>query len=308
MLNIVECRGVFLKIPRNYSFSFSNSPYYAHKYFKAVDIYPPLGDKTIASPFNGKLVYYRELHGEHICGFKTGEYYIRILHLKPYMDLGEEVGVGEVLGEPMDSPTFCPWTDHHIHVEIRDKPEFLRARGGLELDLAIDLVELVRNSVSKVAKLNKNNYVEGEIILVDKNRYILVKPRKTCLGLTPIAIEVNGVKGFLEGGIPYYGYGGIIVSSTDTSHSIKEEIIYLYGEPIGYIDYTRRSYLHIQLYKDIVFYTREIPLKGIGLYLNNPYIKLVPRKWSNNCLKEGDILVLSLISLKTLGKSINNSY
>lgn len=72
---------------------------------------------------------------EHVLIIDVGKYYAKILHVEPFVSVGEEIKIGEKIGKLYRSPYFRPWTDPHIHLEIRNKNDYLRALGGIELKI-----------------------------------------------------------------------------------------------------------------------------------------------------------------------------
>jgi len=125
--------------------TFFNSPYPAHFEHKAVDIYPFFHDAP--SPVEGKVTYIYEftaprtkqfqmLTKEYLIAIETpvtSEYFVRILHVKPIVKVGDSVKVGQILGEMVKNGHFDSWTDLHMHVEIRPRDNLIRARGGMPI-------------------------------------------------------------------------------------------------------------------------------------------------------------------------------
>ncbi len=272
MIKIIN--NISLKIPDNYYFSFTNSPYYAHWKMSAVDIYPK--GREILSPFSGKLIFYRNFHGEHISGFESDGEIIRILHLKPAMEIGDKFDYGDFLGYLQDSPTFRRWTDYHIHFEIRENENFLRARGVKKLNISKDIL-------SRIKFVERNNQ-EGMVRIIKKGKYILVKMKNE--GLSPIIIGNEENYGFLEGGIPHYGHAGII-------GKFEGDNIILDGKIIGKKIEDFGNYTHIKSSK-VSFFLENIELIGISLYLNFQYLKIIPRKWDFD-INIGDKVKLRII-------------
>jgi len=290
LIEICYCQNISLRIPESYHFTLTNSPYYAHLNFSAVDIYPPIGESIVLSPFDGILVFYKKLHEEHICGFKADTGYIRVLHVKPIVKEGEKVCTGDVLGELQHSPTFRPWTDYHAHIEIRFNKEFIRARGGQKLRVGNDIITKLRSSTQDLVLNLNNTIIEGRIYLIRREKYIIIKPKHYHSGyLSPIIVDINGLRGFLEGGIPYYRHGGVLINEyKDTKINVV-----MGGKPLGYVNKVYEHYLHITPY-NIEFHIGKLPLKGISLYINFRYIKAIPKSWEYVDLSEGDEVELTL--------------
>ncbi len=275
-------------LPRGYYFSFANSPYYAHQYLKAIDIYPIPEETLVVSPFNGKLVYYKVIHNEHVSGYKVGDYYVRLLHLKPFLQVGEEVEVGDVLGELVESPYFYPWTDPHIHLEIRSKPEFIRASGGLRLRITKSFLKDVRETLLKSSILVESK-IKGEIALVEPNRYMLMKTGSTVNGLTtPLIVSINGVLGFIDGGIPHYRHGLLITPYM----KIVDETVRLSNIIIGVVDeYYNEGFNHFQVdRRKVKVFVDDTRIRGLGLYIGCPLIKIIPLNWTGIDYRVGDVV------------------
>ena len=278
-----------IHLPHGYYFSFANSPYYAHQYLKAIDMYPMLGETVVVSPFNGKLVYYKVIHGEHVSGYKVGDYYVRLLHLKPFLQVGEEVEIGDVLGELVDSPYFYPWTDPHIHLEIRSKPEFIRASGGLELKPSQRLLEDFKKALSNTRKPT-GSMIIGEISSIRKGRYILMKTKNSFKGyITPLIIGSSNGTGFIDAGLPHYGHGLLV--SPDNEAMIPNTVK-LHDVTIGYVDKRyHRGLAHFRTsHKVLKVFLNELRIKGVGLYIGFPLIKIIVVDWAEVDYREGDIV------------------
>ncbi len=271
-------------------FSFANSPYYAHKRLSAVDIYSPSGEEVV-SPFTGELVFYRIVHREHVSGYIVGDYYIRLLHVKPYQELGDKIVIGAPLGSLVESPFFYPWTDLHMHLEVREKPEFIRASGGLRLEPSSQLLEEMEKSLRKAEPLREAK-ISGKIVLVRHGRYMLVEPDNKVSGpITPLVVEVNGVKGFIDGGIPHYRHG-ILVSPFK---KINGDVIGFSNILLGIVDeYYGWGFHHFIVdRRRLKVYLNDVKVKGIGLYIGAPFIKIIPVNWSNTDYQEGDRVEIS---------------
>jgi len=120
-------------------YSFFNSPYAPHR-GAAVDIYgEPL------SPVDGKIAMvrtfrtprYREdaVREDYLILIDVGEYTVKILHVRPGVREGEYVHTGDPLGRHVMSGFFRPWTEEHMHVEVRRKDDAIRAGGGVPLEI-----------------------------------------------------------------------------------------------------------------------------------------------------------------------------
>ncbi len=294
-VDIICVDDIVFRIPIEYYFSLANSPYYAHRYFRAVDVYPPRGENIVLSPFSGELIYYRVVGGEHVLGFQVGEHYVRVLHVKPLLDVGDEVRVGGVLGELATSPFFHYWTDKHMHLEVRRRPEFLRASGGVKLSLCKSLLDLIGSALES----NTNEFsgeVSGEIVFFENNRYVLVKPKYNIRGYTtPLQACFNDKCGFIDGGIPHYGHG-ILVTTSDSRGGISEVIVK--DTVLGVVDdYYGYGFYHFSITgKSLRIFVGDIRVKGVGLYIGDPYLKIIPLDWASFPYREGDVVEIKFTS------------
>mgnify|MGYP000103041417 CR=1 FL=1 len=140
---VAEARGIYIYASKEGRISFFNSPYPAHRKLTAVDVYP---SRSIAcSPVSGEIVFIQKFNPprKEMFGASSSDYIIcirvseelvaRLLHVKPEVEIGEKVKVGEKLGVLLRSGFFDFWTDPHVHVEIRKNGDFLRPLGALPL-------------------------------------------------------------------------------------------------------------------------------------------------------------------------------
>lgn len=285
---IEVCRYAELSvmIPKGYFFAFANSPYYCHKRLSAVDVYPPIGSSEFLAPFSGKLVFYKVVRGEHIAGFVSEEgYYVRILHLKPRMEPGENFSQGDVLGELVWSPTFYPWTVLHAHLEVRRGPEFVRARGCLSLELGAHVLKLVEESSCVYTSM-----LRAKIVEIKPFKYVLARVQTS--NITPLTARSSGHCGFIEGGIPYYGHA-IVYAVEKLVHSSAVECL---GSTIGYIDFERDIVHHVVLDGRLKVYAGDFVVRGVGVYSGTNVVKIVPVRWKGIDLREGDEIVLRVES------------
>ena len=259
-LNITLCIGGMevkskiakINIPEKYFFSLFNSPYFSHKNMQAVDIYPRLrfGD-IVKSPVSGKIEKIKKVKSpkgkeEYCIIVKKGDVFFKILHVKPIVNEGDLITESEDLGFLLSSGFFFPWTDPHIHIEIR-KDDNIRAKGSERL----------------WCKIKNKNKSSEQIIFC--NNYLLIRKDIPCF--------VGDKKCILDGGLPYYGHGGVFC---DNEIEIGEDV-YIGDKKIGVI---KKTYGKIATFKPYNFRTflNDIEFKGISFYLNYEFFKLVPKR------------------------------
>ena len=128
-------------LARYRKFSLYNSPYAAHDRGHAVDLYPE--SNVGVSPVAGEVLDTRTVgcpdreyavDHDHLIVVDAGDHVARVLHVDPTVEAGDEVAVGDSLGEMVRSGFFGRWVDNHVHLEFRDHGrDPYRASGSLPL-------------------------------------------------------------------------------------------------------------------------------------------------------------------------------
>jgi hypothetical protein len=201
-------------------------------------------------------------------------YGVRILHVKPGVEVGERIKVGEPLGCYVRSGFFNFWTGPHIHVEIRDIGNPLRAKGGYTLTPLCHvsgLENLQQNSSSNpyfnVAELNE------EYLIVEAEGWI------TKIGqFYGLSCLVGGQAGVLDGGLPQYGYCGVHLNSTEQVE--KGDLVRIGTFTVGSVTGKTDNYVKFKC-SPVRTRINGFALRGLSLYLhlNKPHgFKVVPYK------------------------------
>ncbi len=186
-------------------FSLYNSPYVAHESGCAIDLYPP-ADATIApSPVAGTV---RETltvdappkpyaaEEDHLLLVDVGGFQARILHVKPQVEAGDSVDVGDPLGELVRAGFFAPWVPNHVHLEFRDHDANpYRASGSVPLAVAVDVEPVPWDGTGTV--------VETGDAYARLDRPAHPAPDEVFAG-------VASGGGALDGGFPHYEWGGLL--------------------------------------------------------------------------------------------------
>jgi len=141
-------------------FSLYNSPYAAHDEGCAIDLYPETNDAP--SPVAGEVVDTRTVTApekpyavehDHLILIDRGDRIARVLHVDPAVSAGDEVAVGDSLGEMVRSGFFAPWVDNHVHLGFRDPDANpYRASGSLPIEVDADLRALPWDGTGTVAE------------------------------------------------------------------------------------------------------------------------------------------------------------
>ncbi len=153
-------------------FSLYNSPYPAHDSGCAVDLYPEdnVGRSPVAGvvretrtvrapgkPYAADEEYLllidvdRERSGIRVDRKGGANLVARILHVRPRVEPGEEVAVGDPLGPMIRSGFFAPWVANHVHLGFREAGQNLhRAGGSLRVVADVDVEPLAWDGTGSV--------------------------------------------------------------------------------------------------------------------------------------------------------------
>jgi len=184
------------------------------------------------------------------------EHVAKILHVKPRVKIGERLAYGDPIGETIISGYLFPWSEPHMHLEVRHIEDRYRARGGLKLAVA----------AHRTVPAQSIRAVRGVVTEVH-DHYVLLKGPGSIRGPTQIAVEFGNATAYLEGGYPHYGYAAVLTCDSGCRAYIVER-------------------------NDSV----DLPgFGGISTYIGREEIKLVFRD-KVSWMKEGDLLELEDLS------------
>jgi hypothetical protein len=195
-------------------FSLYNSPYVAHEHGRAIDLYPDAGlgpasdgePSTAPSPVAGEVLDIRTVRAppksyaaenDHLILVDTGEHAARILHVKPAVEPGDAIDIGESLGTLVRAGFFAPWVDNHVHFEFRaSDANPYRASGSLPLAVDVPLTGLDWDG-------------SGKVVETGETYAVLDSPTHPAPGerFVGIAAEEGPV---LDGGLVHYAGGGAL--------------------------------------------------------------------------------------------------
>lgn len=184
-------------------FTLYNSPFVAHDRGRAIDLYP---DGPIApSPVSGDVIGTRTVEAppkpyaadqDHLILVDTGSRVGRLLHVKPWVEAGDRISIGDPLGELVRAGFFAPWVPNHIHLGFREPDDNLyRASGSLPLEIDIDVTPLSWDGT-------------GTVIDTGATWVRLDAPTHPDPGNSFVGLESDG--GVLDGGFPHYDGGGLL--------------------------------------------------------------------------------------------------
>jgi len=263
--------------------SFSNSPYYSHVHSEAVDLYPSKGDLTAYSPLDGvvaSLHIVRSPRPRYFQASETEDLLIieptqntqtiaRILHIDSSLSVGDKIFVGEPLGTLTRSGFFNFWTENHMHVELRNPAQPLRAKGSLPM-VPLHLGENPRGMSCDHRPL---------LQIEDSNScYVLARALEGEVSLGQFrgyGCEVNGNIGILDAGLPHYGRGGVLLGR-DAEVEVGDEVVF-WGTAVGEVVAVSEGLASFRTYP-LVAEVNGKSIRGLSLYpwLSRPLLKLIP--------------------------------
>jgi len=290
MTQVAESMGVRVHCPPEGRFSLFNSPYPGHRLKSGVDIYPSIvfGGEA-PSPIEGEVLRVRRVKAPRGRGFEDAGYdvvtllrpvdnpgvVVKLLHVDTHLSTGDHVDLGEELGPLLRSGYYGWGTSPHIHLEVREPSDPLRARGGHPIN--------VLNGFTDTEPVDE---IAGEVVWTQPE-YALMRLNSRGVGLTG---ELNGEPGVVDGGIPYYGWLGFH-TGRPTVGTVK-----LLGQPIADVKEVKDR-AAIAATRGFRFTLDGEPLLGLSLYITprpKPVVKILPRKIGGLALSPGDAVSVEL--------------
>ena len=290
---IASSGGVNIYCPEEGRYSFFNSPYPMHRLCAGVDVYPggTFGDAA-PSPVHGKVIKVRMVKCPQGKGFRSSdrdyvillqslenaERWIKILHVEPFVKVGDNVEPGAELGNLIRSGFFDFWTDAHIHVEGRKPSDPIRARGGFKIERLIEV---------DISETNPKDLTG--MVIESKPEYSLVTlDEKLEQG---VGVDLDGKVGILDAGIPHYGWIGV---HTNSSHPVGRAVR-LCGKEIGTVTHTY-SDMCVAKCCDPVFTLKGKQIRlSLYLYVNSaPLVKIIPPQPGSLNLERSERVTVSI--------------
>lgn len=189
-------------------FSLYNSPFVAHDRGCAIDLYP--SGETAPSPVSGTVVDTRKVRAppkpyadqfDYLILVDTGSHIARLLHVKPTVEPGDSVAIGESIGTLIRAGFFAPWVANHIHLGFRPhEANPYRASGSIPLDVDTEVRPLSWDGT-------------GTVIETGETWAKLDGSTHPAPGEAFVGLESGG--GVLDGGFPHYNQGGLLAGGTD---------------------------------------------------------------------------------------------
>jgi hypothetical protein len=273
MKPVAYSEGVTVYCPKDGKFSFFNSPYPAHTACSAVDIYSGRAFGGAApSPVHGKVVRIRKVNCPEksfecssfdyvtlLQSNENGERQIKILHVEPTVEVGDVVEPGDQLGFLLRSGFFDFWTEPHMHIEVRNPSDPIRARGGLKFERLM----VIEDFEAELEELSG-------VIVESKREYSLLALNGTFNHGIPV--RVGEEMGLLDGGIPHYRWFGVHMSAPPSLNSAVK----FCGTKIGTVKALYSNMCAAQFY-NLTFKINGNPVNlGFYLHLSKPLVKIIP--------------------------------
>lgn len=266
---------IMIMAPDDAHFSFFKSPFAAHETGSAVDIaYGDFGLRAV-SPVNGTVADVREFDSptpfkdrdfkEYITAIRCGELFVKILHARPDVKIGDFLRAGEDFGTFIRSGYYYFWNYPHLHVEVRRPDDYLRASNNMALDVPVGVVEKCDNNPENPGVFE----FTGEVVFSD-NRYALVDcPDYSASGMVN-GYSVNGflIDGFVPAGEHTLNRFGLIGAKQDAPP-------FKYSKSIGNSYLVHPSAVTLGVFNG---HERLLKIAGVSFILSfgKPLIKLVP--------------------------------
>ena len=229
-------------------FSLYNSPYPAHDSGCAIDLYPATNEAV--SPVAGEVRETRTVRappksyaadaeylilvdvdaarsGIETDGRESADLVARILHVRPDVEAGDVVAVGDSLGSMVRSGFFAPWVANHVHVGFRHAGQNLhRAGGSLPLDVAVDVEPIPWDGTGEVVETGET------YALLDAPEHPAAEEQFA--GIAGVVDDSDGDRRepteyvVLDGGMTHYAGGGALGRSYEAASTVS-----FLGHPVG---------------------------------------------------------------------------
>ena len=290
MVPVAESMGVRVHCPREGRFSLFNSPYPGHRLKSGIDVYPSIAFGGEApSPMEGEVVMVRRVKAPRGRGFVDAGHdvvtllrpvdnpgiVVKMLHVDTRLSAGDHVDLGMELGTLLRSGYYGWGTSPHIHLEVRNPSDPLRARGGHPIHV-----------LQSFADAEPAQEIAGEVVW-SQPEYALMRLSPRGAGLIG---DIDGELGVIDGGIPYYGWLGF--------HTERPTLgkVRLLGQPIADVKEVKDG-AAIADTLGFSFTLDGEPLLGLSLYLtptSKPLVKILPSKIGDLTLSPGDVAAVEL--------------
>ncbi len=291
-------QNIELMAPDDAALSFFKSPFAAHDTGSAVDIaYGDFGSAAY-SPVDGEVVDIREFDTptpfkdrdfrEYLTAISCKGFIVKIMHVKPDVEIGDRVRTGEEFGTFIRSGYYYFWNFPHMHVEVRTPDDYVRASNNMPLDVPVGAVKKVGGGMAEDSDIFG---FTGEVVFSDKRFALIDCPDYSCS---------SAINGYAVGG---YLLDGFIPTGEHALHRFA-----LIGEsrtatPFDTIKSSRNWHmvhsssvgLRVSDGKN-----RMIDAAGVSfiLFFGKPLIKLIPTRYGGYLPQCGETLSIQIETKK----------
>ena len=193
-----------------------------------------------------------------------------MLHVQPLVKTGDTIDIGTPLGTFLRTGFMDFWTDPHIHVEIRNPSNPIRASGGYKL----------KRNIRTDPSMATEGRLEGTVIN-SKKEYSMIAPSRNLESGFPVSL--NGQTGILDAGIPQYSTFGVHTKEKPPSSGF----VNLCGKILGSISSTHDNMCVVNTLKKRFFLKKKPVRLSFFLYpTSKPLIKIIPHSPSQIELEE----------------------
>ena len=206
-----------------------------------------IATKTVSAPPKPYAVEH-----DHLVVVDTGEHLARILHVAPSVEPGDEVALGDSLGEMVRSGFFAPWVDNHLHLGFRERDANpYRASGSVPLAVAVDVEPVAWDGT-------------GTVIETGDTYATLDAPEHPAPGERFVGFSAGPASVVLDGGLPHYAGGGALPNVEKNEKNVDASVS-LAGQRVGVVGEDRRTVA----WDDLTVVANGEAITGISLYCSS---------------------------------------
>jgi len=199
---------------------------------------------------------------------------VKIIHACPKVSKGDKVSVGDKIAVFIHSGYYPFWVDPHIHVELRDPQDPVKASGSYNLR-----VLNIASSEECAPNAPNDGGIVGVVKRIEK-KYAIIQPNPEhwmkAGNFSGLCVSIGKTTGILDGGIPFIGYAGVIA---DQTFAIGSQVN-MGGTQIGEVTESRNGItkLNTAAFRVIVEGLEYLGLSSTLCLGDTRQLKLIPRK------------------------------
>ncbi len=327
MIPVAKAKGITIHSPTEGMVGFHTSPYPVHVQGGAIDIFgsrefgiptqsPVSGEVILIDKSKvGKARHFKAEPYDYIIVLKDGDVCVRLLHIKPEIEVKDFLEVGEVIGRYIRTPLLPFWSYPHVHLEVKDCSDTQSPLNAFPLEM------VGKGKFLGEPEIDYEGF-EGKVLLSTEN-YIIISPKIDIFGAIDnfwgVAVKVGDEFGLLDAQTPWNCYGGVALPE-NSNVKLDQEVkfggvslgkvvriggnmaTYAFGPELG--DGIDR-YSKGLLYKDVSRFNvpyKRIKVNGqvflgmsIGLSLTeNKTLRLIPTRPLERKYRKGEKVLIDL--------------